>query len=104
MRISRLLALPLLVALGAAALSGCADAPRIWFENQRDDRVSVSIDGDRLVILQPHSGQFLPYSTAAWAWPRKMAIATEAGAPLWSEDLDADGLARRHWLVYIRPE
>ena len=93
-----------LIALLAAFASGCADQRRIWFENQRSDTVTVSIDGDRLVILRPHSGQWLPYSTAAWAWPRRVDVATwREGTPLWSAHLDADDLARNRWIIYVRP-
>jgi hypothetical protein len=95
--------LPALVLL-AALSAACADQPRIWFENQRDDPVTISIDGDRLIILWPHTGQFLPYSTAAWAWPRRVDVATYYGGQhLWAETLDADDLVRRHWLFYVRP-
>jgi hypothetical protein len=90
--------------LAALLAAGCADQPRIWFENQRDDPVTVSIDGDRLIILRPHSGEFLPYSTAAWAWPRRVDVATFHGRQhLWSARLDADDLTRLNWIVYVRP-
>ena len=95
-----------LAALALAALlgAGCADQPRIWFENQRDETVTISVDGDRLIILRPHSGEFLPYSTAAWVWPRRVDVATFQGRQyLWSARLDADDLARLNWIVYIRP-
>ncbi len=93
--------LPLLM-LPLAAVA-CADQPRIWFENQRDEKVTVSIDGDRLIILEPHSGQWLPYSTAAWAWPRRIDVATRDGRPISSQRMDADDLTRDSWHVYIRP-
>lgn len=95
-----------LAALALAALLGvgCADQPRIWFENQRDEPVTISIGGDRLLILRPHSGEFLPFSTAAWVWPRRVEAATYDGHQLlWSERLDADDLSRLNWTVYIRP-
>ena len=89
----------------AALASACADQPRIWFENQRDYPVTISIDGDRLIILWPRTGQFLPYSTAAWAWPRRLEVARyDGGERLWSEMLDADDLTRRRWLYFIQPE
>lgn len=84
--------------------TACADRPVIWFENQRDEPVTISIGGDRLLILRPHSGEFLPYTTAAWVWPRRVDVATYDGRQLlWSERLDADDLARRHWTISIRP-
>ncbi len=91
------------LALASVLLAAaCADAPRIWFENQRDEDVYVSIDGDRLLILGPHSGQYLPYSTAAWAWPRRIDMVTRSGVHLPSDELDADGLARNHFILYAR--
>jgi hypothetical protein len=101
----RFVTLPLLsLLLALAAGAACADQPRIWFENQRDERVTVSVGGDRLMILAPHSGQFLPYSTAAWAWPRRIDVALLSGAPLWSARMDADDLARQRWIIVIRPD
>ncbi len=98
-------ALALLPALVVAlvATTGCADEPRIWFENHRDEAVTISIDGDRLIRLRPHHTEYLPYSTAAWAWPRRIDVATRAGVPISSEYLDADDLARQRWTIYIRP-
>lgn len=96
--IIRLLPLVLLLLLASA----CADQPRIWFENQRDQVVTVSIDGDRLMIIGERSGQFLPYSTAAWAWPRRIDVALRDGTPLWTIHQDADDLARNGWVVQIR--
>ena len=97
-------ALLLIVIVAVALAVGCADQRRIWFENQRNDIVTVSVDGDRLIILAPHSGQWLPYSTAAWAWPRRIDVATHREhTPLWSAHLDADELARNRWIIYIRP-
>ena len=93
-------ALALTVAVGAG---GCADQPKVWFENRRDDTVTVAIDGDRLVILRPHSEEYLPYSTAAWAWPRKVEVSLRNGPVLWSAYFDADELARNRWKVLIVP-
>lgn len=92
----------IVLVIGALQIGGCADQPRIWFENGRDEEVAVSIDGDRLILLAPRSGQYLPYSTAAWAWPRRIDIATRQGTPIWSERMDADDLARNRWTVIIR--
>jgi hypothetical protein len=92
----------LLIVLTVAAAS-CADQPRIWFQNERDEPVTVAIDGDRLIILKPRSGEWLPYSTAAWAWPRRIDVATYDGRLLWTQRMDADDLARALWTVYIRP-
>jgi hypothetical protein len=87
--------------LVAVLASACADEPRIWFENQREDVVTVSVDGDRLLIIRPHTGQYLTYNTAAWAWPRRIDVATRDGRPLWSQRLDADELSRQAWIVRI---
>ena len=92
-----LLLWPLFVAVA------CADQPRIWFDNQRDETVMVSIDGDRLIVLEPHSGQWLPYSTAAWAWPRRIDVKTRDGRPIWTRTMDADDLTRDVWTISIRP-
>lgn len=97
-RIIRLAPLVLLLVVATA----CAEQPRIWFENQRDQVVTVSIDGDRLMIIGERSGQFLPYSTAAWAWPRRIDVAQRDGTPLWTAYQDADELARNGWIVQIR--
>lgn len=91
-----------LIVIAAALTSACADEPRIWFENQRDETVWVAIDGDRLMIIKPHEGQFMLYSTAAWAWPRRIEIRIEHGPALATETLDAGELARRDFTYYIR--
>jgi len=84
--------------------AGCADRPVVWFENQRDDTVTVSIDGDRLVVLRPHATEYLPYSTAAWAWQRRVDVATfPTGVPLSSSSYDAGDLAEQRWRIHIRP-
>jgi len=36
---------PLALMIAALLASACADEPRIWFENQRDDTVTVAVDG-----------------------------------------------------------
>lgn len=99
----RLLPLVALAALGGLAATGCADQPKIWFENQRDETVTIAIDGDRLVILRPHHWEYLPYSTAAWAWPRKIEVARYNGGPLWSAYYTADDLARDRWTIHVIP-
>jgi hypothetical protein len=84
--------------------AGCADAPVIYFANESDMPVSISIDGDRLLVLRPHSFEGLPYSTAAWAWPRRIdARSWPEGRLLWSEELDADQLARHRFRLFVGP-
>lgn len=95
------LVLAVVVPLQCAA---CADQQRIWFENQFPTEVTVSVDGDRLLILAPYTGQFLPYTTAAWAWPRRIDIhERQSGVLLMSETLNADGLVEANWTFYVRP-
>jgi hypothetical protein len=92
-----------LVAVLAVA-PGCADAPVIYFANERDEAVTISVDGDRLMVLRPHSFEGLPYSTAAWAWPRRIDARTwPDGRLLWTEDIDADQLARHRFRLFVRP-
>jgi hypothetical protein len=88
----------------ATMLAGCADAPVIYFSNESDTAVSISIDGDRLLVLRPHSFEGLPYSTAAWAWPRRIdARSWPEGRLLWSENVDADQLARHRFRLFVGP-
>jgi hypothetical protein len=99
---SMLLAFTLLGAV--MLLTGCADAPVIYFANESDTPVSISIDGDRLLLLRPHTFEGLPYSTAAWAWPRQIDARTwPDGRLLWSEALDADQLARHRFRLFVGP-
>jgi hypothetical protein len=99
---SMLLAFTLLGAV--MLLTGCADAPVIYFANESDTPVSISIDGDRLLLLRPHTFEGLPYSTAAWAWPRQIdARSWPDGRLLWSEALDADQLARHRFRLFVGP-
>jgi hypothetical protein len=93
----------MLVVVAALALiaGGCADEPKLWFENQRDEVVTISIDGDRLVILRPRTWEYLPYSTAAWAWPRRIDVRTLDGRLLWSAYYDADEFARERWTIHV---
>jgi hypothetical protein len=84
--------------------ASCADAPVIYFANESDTAVSISIDGDRLLVLRPHSFEGLPYSTAAWAWPRRIdARSWPEGRLLWSENIDADQLARHRFRLFVGP-
>lgn len=99
----RLLPLAALAAAGALTAASCADQPKIWFDNQRDVAVTIAIDGDRLVILRPHHWEYLPYSTAAWVWPRKVEVSLYNGDPLWSAYYTADDLARERWRIHIVP-
>jgi hypothetical protein len=104
MRMSRMsLALPTVVFAVVLSLltGGCADEPKLWFDNQRDEVVTISIDGDRLVILRPRTFEYLPYSTAAWAWPRRIDVRSLDGRLLWSAHYDADELTRERWVVRI---
>jgi hypothetical protein len=98
-------ALTLFALIAACILAaGCADAPVIYFANESDTPVSISIDGDRLLVLRPHSFEGLPYSTAAWAWPRRIdARSWPEGRLLWSEELDADQLARHRFRLFVGP-
>lgn len=91
----------LAITLFALSLSGCADRPVIWLENTRDEAVTVSIDGDRLALLRPHSAEYLPYSTAAWAWPRRVDIAVYQHELISTSWYDADDLARQRWRIAI---
>lgn len=96
----------LLVLLTSAVMlaPGCADAPVIFFANERDQPVTISIDGDRLLVLRPHTFEGLPYSTAAWAWPRRIDARTwPDGRLIWSEDMDADQLARHRFRLFVGP-
>jgi len=100
----RCLLLIILLGVVATVTSGCADAPVIYFANESDQPVSISIDGDRLLLLRPHSFEGLPYSTAAWAWPRRIdARSWPEGRLLWSEELDADQLARHRFRLFVGP-
>jgi hypothetical protein len=98
----RLLA-ALLLLCGAVLPAACADEPRIWFENQRGEVVTVSIDGDRLMIIRPNEGMYLPYSTAAWAWPRRIDVRRLDGSTVSRTYLDASDLAGNDWQMFIRP-
>jgi hypothetical protein len=91
--------------LVAALVTGCADAPVIFFANERDEPVTISIDGDRLLVLRPHTFEGLPYSTAAWAWPRRIDARTwPDGRLIWSAELDADQLARHRFRLFVSTE
>ncbi len=101
MRAALVRLLPLLV-LVAAISASCADITYIWFQNTRDEPVTVSVDGDRLLVLRPRTTEGLPYSSAAWAWPRRVDVATwREGFHLWSAQYDADDLARERFVIPI---
>ena len=103
-RLLRCMLLLFTLLTAGAILTGCADAPVIYFTNESDSAVSISIDGDRLLLLRPHSFEGLPYSTAAWAWPRRIdARSWPDGRMLWSENVDADQLARHRFRLYVGP-
>jgi hypothetical protein len=91
-----------LIVLLALAPAGCADRPVIWFENNRNEPITVSVDGDRLVLLRPRHVEYLPYSTAAWAWPRRVDIDVyQTGERISSSWYDADDLARQRWRIAV---
>ncbi len=85
-----------------AATGSCADKPLIHFENFRDDRVAVHIDGDRVLILRPHTAEGLPYQVAAWTWPRVIEVRDEQNRPFLTFRASAGDLALQHWRVDIR--
>ncbi len=90
-----------LLAAGTIA-AGCVDRPLITFENHRDTRVAVHIDGDRVLILRPHTAEGLPYSVAAWTWPRHIEVRDDVNRPILSFDADAGDLLNLNWRLDIR--
>jgi hypothetical protein len=94
--------LVLLLALGVLPAAACVDRPLIQFANHRDDRVAVHIDGDRVLILRPHTTEGLPYQAAAWTWPRRIEVRDELNRPILAFRASAGDLALTHWRVDIR--
>ncbi len=91
---------PLLV-LSMLATTSCVDRPLIRFQNFRDDRVAVHIDGDRVLILRPHTTEGLPYQVAAWTWPRHIEVRDQQNRPFMAFRASAGDLALQHWRVDI---
>lgn len=91
-----------LLLLFAPLTASCADRPLIRFENFRDDRVAVHIDGDRVLILRPHTAEGLPYQVAAWTWPREIEVRDEQNQRIFAFKASAGDLALRQWRVDIR--
>lgn len=86
----------------AFTVAGCADRPLVLFDNQRDERVAVHIDGDRVLILRPHTAEGLPYQVAAWTWSREIEVRDELNRPFLRFRADAGALAQQHWRIVIR--
>ena len=80
----------------------CADQPLISFANHRDEHVAVHIDGDRVLILRPHTTEGLPYQVAAWTWQRHIEVRDEVDRPILSFRASAGDLAVQYWRVDIR--
>jgi hypothetical protein len=96
----------LLVALllGATSVTtGCADKKAILFENHFDRAMTVHVDGDRLLILRPGVTEGIPYSTAAWAWPRTIEARDYATGELYLRLVaDTTDLIQYRWHIDIR--
>jgi hypothetical protein len=92
-----LVLLPILTVMPA-----CADRPLIMFANHRDDRVAVHIDEDRVLILRPRTTEGLPYTVAAWTWPRHIEVRDEANRTILTFYAGAGDLALQGWRVDIR--
>jgi hypothetical protein len=92
------------IVLMAAVLGGpaCTDRPLIVFANHRDHHVAIHIDGDRVLILRPHTTEGLPYSVASWTWPREIEARDQFNHPILSFHASAGDLALQHWRVDIR--
>lgn len=94
--------LTLLVVIGAlAGTAACVDRPLITFANHRDTKVAIHIDGDRVLILRPHTTEGLPYQVAAWTWPRRIEARDDRNRTIFSFTASAGDLALRHWRVDI---
>ena len=98
----RLVLLILLLMPAASAATSCADRPLILFHNYREERVAVHIDGDRVLILRPHTAEGLPYQVAAWTWPREIEVRDQVNEPILRFRASAGDLALQHWRVDIR--
>ena len=92
----------MLLVLTLAAAPGCVDRPLIVFANHRDTFVDVHIDGDRVLILRPHTTEGLPYQAAAWTWPRRIELRDYMQGTFSTIYASAGDLALQHWRVDIR--
>jgi hypothetical protein len=91
----------LLIAMASA--TGCADKKAILFENHLDRAMTIHVDGDRLLILRPGTTEGIPYSTAAWAWPRTIEARDYATGALYMRFVaDTTDLIQHHWHIDIR--
>jgi hypothetical protein len=91
-----------LLALTILGAPACADRPLIMFANHRDHQVAIHIDGDRVLILRPHTTEGLPYSVAAWTWPRQIEARDQFNQRILTFYASAGDLALQHWRVDIR--
>jgi hypothetical protein len=99
--VQRHMLLVLFVWIGVS-LAGCTDRPLITFANHRDHHVAIHIDGDRVLILRPHTTEGLPYAVAAWTWPRHIEARDQFNHRILSFYAGAGDLALQHWRVDIR--
>lgn len=95
-------ALVLFALLTVRLATGCADRPLILFDNHREDRVAVHIDGDRVLILRPHTAEGLPYLVAAWTWQRHIEVRDEQNRTVLSYRASSGDLALQGWRLDIR--
>jgi hypothetical protein len=99
--VQRLVLLVAMVWIGVS-LAACTDRPLITFANHRDHHVAIHIDGDRVLILRPHTTEGLPYAVAAWTWPRRVEARDQFNHPILAFYAGAGDLALQHWRVDIR--
>ncbi len=95
----------LLIALLLGALASqtaCVDRPMITFANHRDTKVAIHIDGDRVLILRPRTAEGLPYTVAAWTWPRHIEARDEQNRTILSFHASAGDLLVQNWRIDIR--
>lgn len=89
----------LIVAAGAPA---CVDRPLIIFANYRNEKVSIHIDGDRVLVLRPNTSEGLPYQVASWTWPRHIEARDPSNRTLLAVNASAGDLALQNWRFDIR--
>lgn len=92
----------LLIVFIVAAQTACVDRPMITFANHRDTKVAVHIDGDRVLILRPRTAEGLPYTVAAWTWPRHIEARDEQNRTILSFRASAGDLLVQNWRIDIR--
>jgi hypothetical protein len=102
MRVRHLAIVLLFGLMVATGTSACVDRPLITFTNHRDERVFIHIDGDRVLILRPHTSEGLPYQVASWTWPRHIEARDPTNHTFLSLKASAGDLALQHWRVDIR--